>query len=95
MVQFDIANTVLRGKCVASCWGIDNVNRENAGQDIKCDEMKVMLLIRWTLTLQSYYYDNYNAISGNITPTIDCLTLAQAQALMGKVNALIKQCPVD
>lgn len=95
MIQSEIAQTILQGKCVASCWGIDLIDRESAGEDVKCDEMKIMLLIRWVLILQTYYFDNYNSISGTITPTIDCLTLAQAQTLMGKINSLVKQCPAN
>ncbi len=88
-VQDNIYNTVLSAKCTAACWAITLINKENNGEDIDCCEIKMVLLVKWTDILQAYYFDNYSGYVGNITPTIDCLTAAQATDLMGKIKTLM------
>ncbi len=91
--QDNYIQTILLSKCVSACWAIKLIEQEKAGQDIKCSETKLMLLVRWIRVLQTYYFDNYSTYAGQITPTVDCLTAAQASLLMAKVNILVKQCP--
>ncbi len=90
-IQDQIIQTVLSAKCTAVCWAMNNIDREKYGQDISCCEMRMLLLVKWTNALQSYYFDNYNGYVGQIEPTIDCLTADQATLLMGKINILIKK----
>ena len=89
MIQTDIAQTILCGKLKASQYGVTLITKEKNGEDVQCCEVKLMVLVRWIKSLQSFYFDNYNVLTGNITPTIDCLTLAQATELMGKINSLV------
>lgn len=90
MLQSDIANAILYGKCVVSEKAMELINKEKNGQDVECEEIKLMLLVRWIKIIQVYYFDNYNSITGNITPTIDCLSTSQATELTGKINLLAK-----
>lgn len=86
--QSDIFLTVIQAKDVASCQGENFINRENAGEDVECCEMKLMLLVKWIGIIENYYCENFSA-NGNITPDIACLTLAQAQELLSKIKVLI------
>lgn len=86
--QDDIFLTVLRAKDIAACMGENFINREKAGEDVECCEMKLILLVKWIGISESYYCQNFS-VNGNITPDLPCLTLAQMQELLAKIKVLI------
>lgn len=86
--QSDIFLTVLQAKDVAGCWAENFINREKSGEDLGCCEMKLMLLVKWIRLMETYYCEHFSD-HGNITPVLPCLTLAQAQELLGKLKVMI------
>jgi len=86
----DIYDTVLKAKCTVSCWSQQLIQRFNSGDEIQCDEQKFMLLIQWTLILQTYYFQNFDSTTNsNITPNYVCLIQPEIELLLAKTKTLM------
>lgn len=88
--QDDIFLTILKAKDTSGIWAANYIAKEKAGETVtECCYMKLVLLVEWIDIMQCYYSEHFNAGYGNITPDVECLTLAQAQSLLGKIKSLI------
>lgn len=85
----DIFNTVLKAKCVAACRAEAIINQSKGGEDVRCCELKLILLTKWIEILQNYYCDNFNS-NGNITPAFTGISQDEAQELLSKLKTFIK-----
>lgn len=88
--QDKIRDTVLKAKNYIGCLAGNLVKRANAGDNIDCAQTKMLLLVNLVETLEFYYCFNFND-DGTITePEWECLTYDEAQALVAKINILMK-----
>lgn len=88
-LQDDIILTVLQAKNTTGCMATTFINMEKNGEDVKCCEKKLMVLVKWIKIMENYYYTNFTA-NGNVTsPDLPCLTQLQAQELLAKMKVMI------
>ncbi len=87
-LQTEIFNNVIYAKRTAVCWGTQLINKEKYSEKTGCCELKIMYLVELISTLENYYCDNFSDL-GTITPDYVCLSVVQAEDLLGKLKTLI------
>jgi hypothetical protein len=81
-----LRDTVLRAKCSAAYTGESLIQQEKAGENITCCVKKLTLLVRWIEILETYNCQRYETTTEG---KFQCLTEAEAMALVAKVKSFI------